>query len=92
MNILRNFFAALVNLFFGCRHNHLTRLFTLEQQTYKVCLDCGRQIFHSPDTLLPLSARELRRLKATRAGEVKIVPVVSGPRLASAAGQKPNAA
>ena len=30
-------------MFFGCSHGHLTRPFTLQAHSYKVCLDCGRQ-------------------------------------------------
>jgi hypothetical protein len=35
----------------------------LEQQTYKVCLDCGKQIHYSREHFTPLSAREVRRMK-----------------------------
>jgi hypothetical protein len=40
-------------IFLGCRHQKLTRPFTLEQQTYKVCLDCGRHVFYSAETMRP---------------------------------------
>ena len=26
---------------FGCRHRHLSRVFTIQNRTYKVCFDCG---------------------------------------------------
>ena len=58
---LLGFFYDIV---FGCRHWSQTRPFTLEQQTYKVCLDCGKQIYYSPERMTPLSAREVRRMKA----------------------------
>ena len=28
---------------FGCRHRHMSRLFTIKRRTYKVCFDCGQE-------------------------------------------------
>jgi len=28
---------------FGCRHRHLSRVFTIKHRTYRVCFDCGRE-------------------------------------------------
>jgi hypothetical protein len=28
---------------FGCHHRHVSRVFTIKKQTYKVCLDCGHE-------------------------------------------------
>jgi len=74
-------FRAILNffwgIFLGCRHYHLSRVFTLQEETYKVCLDCGTHIPYSPLTLLPLSAREVRRLNAAHAGELKVMPVMN---------------
>ena len=36
-------FGFLYEMFFGCRHARLTRPFTLQKHTYKVCLDCGNR-------------------------------------------------
>jgi hypothetical protein len=58
---------------FGCRHWSQTRPFTLEQQTYKVCLDCGKQIYYSTERMTPLSAREVRRMKAANGGPVTVI-------------------
>jgi hypothetical protein len=33
---------------FGCHHRHVSRVFTINERTYKVCLDCGRE-FRLPD-------------------------------------------
>jgi hypothetical protein len=33
----------ILELTFGCRHRHLSRVFTIEQRTYRVCFDCGRE-------------------------------------------------
>jgi hypothetical protein len=71
------FVSAVVNffldLFFGCRHENLTRPFTLKDETYKVCLECGRQLFYSPITMRPLSNRELRRMRQARTLAMKPV-------------------
>jgi hypothetical protein len=82
MSVLRAIFRFFYEIFFGCSHSHLTRIFTLQDETYRVCLDCGVHIPYSPLTMRPLSARELRRIKAARAGELKILPAeVSGTSL-----------
>jgi hypothetical protein len=77
LEAIGNFFY---DILFGCHHGRLTRPFTLEQQTYKVCLDCGKQIYYSAERMTPLSAREIRHLKAARLGEVKIMPARSWRR------------
>lgn len=70
LTTLLGFFYDIV---FGCRHWSQTRPFTLEQQTYKVCLDCGKQIYYSTERMTPLSAREVRRMKAATAGPVTVI-------------------
>jgi hypothetical protein len=44
--------SALFQLVFGCRHRHVSRVFTIKHRTYKVCFDCGRE-FDLPDAHLP---------------------------------------
>ncbi len=39
------------NWLFACRHKELTRVFTLDNETYRVCLACGKRI--------PFTEREL---------------------------------
>jgi hypothetical protein len=39
--------------FFGCRHRHLSRVFTIKHRTYKVCFDCGRE-FDVPVAPVPI--------------------------------------
>ena len=77
MKILQAIFNFLYEILLGCRHDHLTRPFTLQQQTYKVCLDCGKHVFYSADTMKPLSGREVRRIHAMHASELKVVPVAA---------------
>lgn len=46
---------SLSNIFqfiFGCRHRHLSRVFTIKRRTYKVCFDCGRE-FDLPSIPVP---------------------------------------
>jgi hypothetical protein len=96
MNIFRAIFIFLYELVIGCSHEHVTRPFTLQQQTYKVCLDCGKQIFYSPVTMRPLTGRELRRMQAAQAGEVRVmtpgIATANGPTLVRAEARKTNAA
>jgi len=35
--------SAAFQFVFGCRHRHLSRVFTIQNRTYKVCFDCGRE-------------------------------------------------
>jgi hypothetical protein len=77
MSILRAILNFFYEMLLGCRHDRLTRPFTIEQQTYKVCLDCGKHVYYSPDTMRPLSAREMRRMRAVQLGELKVVQVAS---------------
>jgi hypothetical protein len=43
-------FSAMFQFMFGCRHRHLSRVFTIKHRTYRVCFDCGRE-FDLPDAL-----------------------------------------
>jgi hypothetical protein len=73
MNWIQSLLGFFYDILFGCRHWSQTRPFTLEQQTYKVCLDCGKQIYYSRERMTPLTAREIRRMKATAAGPVTVI-------------------
>jgi len=93
MNILRTIVNFFYEIFFGCSHDKLTRPFTLQERTYKVCLDCGSHIFYSPITMRPLSAREVRRMNAIQASEVKVMPSAPvSPSIMQPSESKTNAA
>ena len=52
---------AILDFLFGCHHVHLSRVFTLHGETYKVCCDCGAKFAYSLTTMsiehrLPLTA------------------------------------
>lgn len=32
---------------FGCRHQQLSRVFTIRKRTYRVCVECGREFEYS---------------------------------------------
>ena len=36
-------FLEVFQYIFGCRHRHLSRVFTIKRRTYKVCFDCGQE-------------------------------------------------
>ncbi|HTZ96222.1 MAG TPA: hypothetical protein VMB18_07485 [Terriglobales bacterium] len=36
-----------LDFLFGCHHSHLSRVFTLDGRTYKVCCDCGAKFAYS---------------------------------------------
>jgi hypothetical protein len=79
----------------GCRHGRLTRPFTLEEQTYKVCLDCGRQVMYSVEKMRPLSAGEVRRMRMAQMAQVdgtKVVPLTARVRTAVGGASKSRAA
>jgi hypothetical protein len=73
MNWIQSLLGFFYDILFGCRHWSQTRPFTLEQQTYKVCLDCGKQIYYSTERMTPLSAREVRRMKTAANGPVTVI-------------------
>jgi len=38
---------TLLDFLFGCHHNNLSRIYTLDRQTYRVCCDCGAKFKYS---------------------------------------------
>jgi hypothetical protein len=53
---------AVFRFLFGCRHRHLSRIFTIKHRSYRVCFDCGRE-FDLPDAEAPMrfnSSRDAR--------------------------------
>jgi hypothetical protein len=58
---------GLFQLIFGCRHRHLSRVFTIKHRTYRVCFDCGRE-FDLPGAHVPI------RSDASRASRLEADP------------------
>ena len=94
MRWITELFQSIFEAIFGfCRHNNLSRPFTIDGQTYKVCMDCSQQVFYSRDTMLPLSRRELRHLRAEQANAaVAIMPASAEAREAVARRSRKTAA
>ncbi len=66
-------------MFFGCSHGHLSRPFTLQASSYKVCLDCGRQMPYSLDEMRLLRRGEMAKLSPqSRAATVMPIAVEFG--------------
>jgi hypothetical protein len=51
--------ANALDLAFGCHHRKLSRVFTIDNNTYRVCCDCGARF---SDSLETMSIRHRRRL------------------------------
>jgi hypothetical protein len=88
MRVLRAIFNFFYEILLGCRHERLTRLFTIEQQTYKVCLECGKHIYYSAETMRPLTGRELRSFHAAQAGALRVLAGNGGAPLTGGKGSK----
>ena len=43
--------AVILDFLFGCHHGHLSRVFTLGDETYRVCFDCGAKFEYSLETM-----------------------------------------
>jgi uncharacterized membrane protein len=42
---------AALDFAFGCHHKNLSRVFTLDGHTYRVCCDCGARFGYSLKTM-----------------------------------------
>ncbi len=62
MRVLRNA-LHLVTSVFGCTHEQLSRPFTIQRQSYMVCLTCGQKVFYSMEEMRRLSRKEVRQLQ-----------------------------
>lgn len=63
-------FANALEFAFGCHHRKLSRVFTIEGHSYKVCCDCGATFNYSLQTMSIRHRRKLlsalKRLRAQR--------------------------
>jgi hypothetical protein len=55
MKLLRGVF----HVFFGCRHGQLSRVFTINNRTYQVCFECGRELDYSWEQMHSLDPRSV---------------------------------
>ena len=80
MQWLKLIFSFLVDLLFGCRHTHLSRPFTLEDRSYKICLDCGQELPYSVEAM-----RLLRPWEVLREARARRTATLPAPAQAAAA-------
>jgi len=61
-------FANALDFAFGCHHPRLSRVFTIDGHTYKVCCDCGAHFSYSLRTMSVVRRHRrfpgVRRLRA----------------------------
>jgi hypothetical protein len=57
----------IIQFAFGCHHRHVSRVFTINKRTYKVCLDCGHE-FSLPDADI-LDRFDVSEIRAARRKE-----------------------
>jgi hypothetical protein len=43
--------VATLDFIFGCHHTNLSRVFTIEGRTYRVCCDCGAKFEYSLESM-----------------------------------------
>jgi|HubBroStandDraft_3_1064219.scaffolds.fasta_scaffold249879_1 hypothetical protein len=68
----------MLQLAFGCHHRHLSRVFTIDRRTYRVCFQCAKQIEYSWETMCCLYPDEgdpadARRHERSRRAEVALM-------------------
>ena len=60
-------FADVLDIAFGCHHRKLSRVFTINGHSYKVCCDCGATFHYSLESMSVTRRRRLfpalRRLR-----------------------------
>jgi len=82
MRVLHDVVHALSSVF-GCPHDRMTRPFTIDRQSYMVCLECGRKVFYSTEQMRRLSRREVRQLSAANAAVLPMPAARSKPASSS---------
>ena len=46
-----SYIATALDFLFGCHHSNLSRVFTIEGHSYRVCCGCGARFKYSLDTM-----------------------------------------
>lgn len=76
MTLLQSIYGFFCEIFFGCSHGHLTRPFTLQAQSYKVCLDCGKQFPYSLEKMRVLHTWEAAKAQPAQVTELTPTPAI----------------
>jgi hypothetical protein len=87
----RAIYSFFYEIFFGCSHGHLTRPFTLQTRSYKVCLDCGKQFPYSLEQMRVLHAWETAE-PLPQAGRLELTPVPIAAGFADSEDYRPSKA
>jgi hypothetical protein len=70
---MKAFFTAIFEWTFGCHHTHLSRVFTIDHQTYQVCFACGRKLQYSWKAMSPIKTGEMPQTLASFCNSVHTV-------------------
>ena len=46
-----SYIATALDFLFGCHHSNLSRVFTIDGHSYRVCCGCGARFKYSLDTM-----------------------------------------
>lgn len=52
--------VSIFDLVFGCHHRQLSRVFTIDGRTYKVCCNCGGEFDYSLENMSIKRSRGIR--------------------------------
>ncbi len=61
---------ACLKFLLGCLHRNQTRPFTLKNNCYTVCLDCGRELPYSWNAMRPMNRAEYADSRQHTSGEM----------------------
>jgi len=74
MRWLGALFSFFYEIIAGCNHSRVTRPFTINDETYEVCLTCGHRVYYSGFLMRRLSSREARRMRMARERTASALP------------------
>ncbi len=66
--------AMTLDYLFGCHHRHLSRVFTINGRTYRVCCDCGTEFDYSLETMSDLTHNVSVTLRRKERSNVVLEP------------------
>ena len=72
--------SSVLQFIFGCRHRHLSRVFTIKLRTYRVCFDCARE-FDIPSVREPAQPGSKKKAPASTSHHMRTG--ASGPMILS---------
>jgi hypothetical protein len=82
------FFSSIINFLFGCWHQDTSRAFTVNGETYVVCLDCGQEIPYSLEKMAMQHAHGATK----HAGHAELQPALQPAHSYTSSRMKVNSA